>query len=122
MKRSADRRSPVAGNAGQGMKWIRHTTRRRIYWRDGMCCVYCGSGYNLSLDHVVPRAKGGSNRPSNLLTACLACNERRGETPLLIFAFTHPEPVALAILDRWLWMPALPPIARKPRLRRARAA
>jgi hypothetical protein len=68
----------------------RPTTRARIYARDGHKCVWCGAGKGagLSLDHVVPRAEGGSDRFWNLVTACLTCNARRRHTPAHEFART----------------------------------
>lgn len=58
---------------------ISAATRYAIYHRDGFRCVYCKMlsnlrGDELSLDHVVPRYKGGSGRPDNLVTACRRCN------------------------------------------------
>jgi 5-methylcytosine-specific restriction endonuclease McrA len=82
------RRGANAGNAGRGMHWIRDKKRRRIYWRDGFRCVWCQrSDAVLCLDHVLPRAKGGSNDAGNLVTSCLACNEARGDTVAVTFAF-----------------------------------
>jgi len=69
--------------AGQGSKWIRRSTRSRIYSRDAYCCQYCGchvtpgAGGNATLDHIVPVELGGSNDPSNLVTACLSCNSTK---------------------------------------------
>lgn len=71
---------------GQGSKWIRQTTRLAIYLRDGMSCAYCGhaveEGERLSLDHLVPCVRGGSNAPRNLVTCCSHCNSARGSRPL----------------------------------------
>jgi hypothetical protein len=39
-----------------------------------------------SIDHVVPRSRGGSNRPSNLITCCMQCNMARGERSVPAFA------------------------------------
>jgi hypothetical protein len=60
--------------------WDRRTwleTSRRIFRRDKWTCVYCSSGDDLTVDHVVPRSRGGSNDDSNLATACRACNSRK---------------------------------------------
>lgn len=66
-----------------GSKWIWPATRKRIYARDGWACVHCGSmPVQLTLDHIRPRALGGSNRPTNLVTSCLSCNSSRGVTML----------------------------------------
>lgn len=49
-------------------------TRNNIFKRDGGKCVYCGSGRNLTLDHVMPRSRGGGDTWTNLVTACSKCN------------------------------------------------
>jgi 5-methylcytosine-specific restriction endonuclease McrA len=48
--------------------------RNRIYRRDNGECVYCGSTKQLTLDHVIPKSKGGKNTWSNLVTCCHKCN------------------------------------------------
>jgi len=53
-------------------------TRHNIFKRDGNQCVYCGSKERLTLDHVVPKAKGGTTNWFNLVTACYKCNSRKG--------------------------------------------
>lgn len=72
--------------AGNGSKWIRPEKRQRIYDRDGRCCVWCGSASRLSLDHCRPYGRGGSNRPRNLITACLSCNSARCDRSMAAFA------------------------------------
>ena len=57
--------------------------RARIYERDGFACVYCGADGDLTLDHIIPRSRGGSDDDDNLATACRRCNCRKGaRTPL----------------------------------------
>lgn len=41
-------------------------------------CAYCGSEENLTLDHITPRSKGGSERVTNILCACKECNRSKG--------------------------------------------
>lgn len=41
---------------------------------DGYRCHYCGTGEALTIDHIVPRSKGGQDCLSNYLTACHSCN------------------------------------------------
>lgn len=48
--------------------------REAIYARDGHACTYCGSRFDLTLDHAVPESRGGSHDESNLVTACRQCN------------------------------------------------
>lgn len=65
---------------GRSSSFIRRSTRFAIYARDNFDCVYCRQvfpPYGLTLDHVVPRSKGGMNDPSNLVTACRSCNSKR---------------------------------------------
>ncbi len=50
--------------------------RTRIFRRDNEECVYCGSTKQLTLDHVIPRSRGGSNSWDNLVTCCHNCNVR----------------------------------------------
>lgn len=57
-------------------------TRQNVFKRDGFTCQYCGSLKNLTLDHLIPRAKGGKSTWKNLTTACLRCNTLKGnQTP-----------------------------------------
>ena len=56
--------------------------RTRIYKRDGYECVYCGSKKSLTLDHVIPKSRGGENTWENLVTSCFKCNLKKGsKTP-----------------------------------------
>lgn len=72
-------------NRANGSNWLWRPTRYAIYLRDGLRCVYCqrpASVVVLSVDHVVPWCAGGTNAITNLVTACLGCNSRRGARPL----------------------------------------
>jgi len=56
-------------------------TRRTVMARDQYSCQYCGTqpGKNhLTVDHVVPRSKGGLSVWENVVTACASCNQRKG--------------------------------------------
>ena len=54
-------------------------TRRNLFHRDGHRCQYCGAtAEQLSVDHVVPRSRGGLDTWENVTTACLPCNVRKG--------------------------------------------
>lgn len=56
--------------------------RKRIYKRDDNQCVYCGSKKHLTIDHVLPKSRGGDNTWKNLVTCCLSCNLKKGnKTP-----------------------------------------
>ncbi|MDA8203162.1 MAG: HNH endonuclease [Chloroflexi bacterium] len=54
-------------------------SRREILARDGHTCQYCGHhGSDLTVDHVIPRHRGGQHTWENLVTACRPCNHRKG--------------------------------------------
>jgi len=54
-------------------------SKREVFRRDGHTCQYCGSnGRHLTLDHVIPRHRGGDHHWTNLVTACSACNLKKG--------------------------------------------
>jgi 5-methylcytosine-specific restriction endonuclease McrA len=53
--------------------------------RDGPACVWCGRELwrrDLTLEHVVPRSRGGHMVSENALVACRSCNRRRGSKPV----------------------------------------
>ncbi|HEX7997659.1 MAG TPA: HNH endonuclease [Pyrinomonadaceae bacterium] len=56
--------------------------RIRIMARDKMRCQYCGTKgtqFELTLDHIIPRSRGGHSDPENLCAACKLCNQRKGD-------------------------------------------
>ena len=76
-------------NADMRVQWCGyhcspHTHGRRfiIFKRDEFTCIYCGAsdpgGKRLHLDHVYPHSEGGSDKASNLVTACGRCNISKG--------------------------------------------
>jgi len=61
----------------QGLRF----NRRNVFARDGNQCQFCGRHFptsELSLDHVVPRSRGGMTSWENIVCACVACNVRKG--------------------------------------------
>lgn len=57
------------------------TIRRLILKRDNYKCGYCG-GYGNTLDHIIPKSKGGITSFNNCICACLSCNREKGSMPL----------------------------------------
>ena len=53
-------------------------TRRAVFGRDGHQCQYCGSPAE-SIDHVLPRSKGGDHTWENVVACCRPCNIRKGD-------------------------------------------
>jgi 5-methylcytosine-specific restriction endonuclease McrA len=57
----------------------RKISRRALFARDGWRCVYCGtSSGRLTLDHVVPKSRGGESVWENVVTSCAPCNLKKG--------------------------------------------
>lgn len=56
----------------------RKITRRAVFARDDWTCQYCGSRAQLTVDHVVPRSKGGLSTWDNIVASCAPCNRRKG--------------------------------------------
>ena len=55
-------------------------TRRNILKRDGYRCQYCGkTGVPLTVDHVIPKSRGGEDSWENLVCACIKCNNKKGD-------------------------------------------
>ncbi|MDW7997654.1 MAG: HNH endonuclease [Bacteroidota bacterium] len=75
-------------------------TRRNIMRRDSFQCQYCGTmDVLLTIDHIIPRSRGGTDSWENLVCACIRCNNLKGDrTPeeagmqLLRFP-RHPHPI-----------------------------
>lgn len=56
-------------------------TRFNVFLRDSFSCQYCGERHNthdLTFDHVIPKMRGGRTTWNNVVTACSACNLRKG--------------------------------------------
>lgn len=61
----------------------RRLSRREVFQRDNYTCQYCGrQTKDLTVDHVIPRHRGGPNTWENVVTACIPCNHKKaGRTP-----------------------------------------
>lgn len=92
----------------------RRISRRALFARDGWRCQYCGSTGRLTLDHVVPRSRGGDSVWENVVASCAPCNHRKGDR-LPEEAQMHPQVrprapapslfitlAATHVPDRWL--------------------
>jgi 5-methylcytosine-specific restriction endonuclease McrA len=81
----------------------RKISRRALFARDNWRCVYCGTaGGRLTLDHVVPRSRGGDSVWENVVTSCAPCNLRKGnhlleEVPMVLHAMPRPPAPVLFI-------------------------
>ena len=66
-------------------------SRRAVFTRDGQTCVYCG-GSATSIDHVVPRSRGGTHTWDNVVAACRRCNHIKADRSLAELGWTLPAP------------------------------
>lgn len=60
-------------------------TRKNILIRDNYQCQYCGVTCHpstITIDHVIPKCRGGRTQWNNVVAACAACNRRKGDRPL----------------------------------------
>jgi len=77
-------------------------SRKNVFIRDRHRCQYCGSTENLSVDHVLPRARGGKTNFENCVTCCVKCNVIKGdrfieEIPMKLVKRPH-EPTIMEFL------------------------
>jgi 5-methylcytosine-specific restriction endonuclease McrA len=57
----------------------RRITRKAVLARDGWTCQYCGSSKpSLTVDHVIPRSRGGESIWENIVASCAPCNRKKG--------------------------------------------
>ena len=66
-------------------------SRRAVFTRDGQTCVYCGSSAT-SIDHVVPRSRGGTHTWDNVVAACRRCNHTKADRSLAELGWALPQP------------------------------
>jgi len=79
-----DPNSPILGIGAQihdadGRGPVPFATVRAVFDRDGQRCAWCGGTERLHVDHIVPRAKGGSNEAGNLQVLCRDCNLKKSD-------------------------------------------
>ena len=54
-------------------------SRKNVLKRDHHTCQYCGSRNRLTIDHILPKSRGGRDTWENLVAACVSCNNRKGD-------------------------------------------
>lgn len=65
-------------------------------------CYYCGSTSNLSVDHLIPRIKGGSDESDNLIWACRSCNSSKRDKDMLKWMMDKKSFPSILLLRRYL--------------------
>ncbi len=82
----------ISGVEYQQGTLVGYETREYLLDKWGRTCAYCSKkGIPLQIEHIVPRAKGGTDRISNLTLACDACNQRKGTQDLQVFLAKKPD-------------------------------
>ena len=82
----------IAGAEYQQGTLAGHEVRECLLEKWGRACAYCGATDTpLQVDHVRPKARGGSDRVSNLALACPSCNQAKGAQPVEAFLARRPE-------------------------------
>jgi 5-methylcytosine-specific restriction endonuclease McrA len=78
----------ISGVEYQQGELLGYEVRAYLLEKWGRACAYCGTrNVPLQVEHIVPRARGGSDRVSNLTLACAPCNERKGSQTAAEFGF-----------------------------------
>jgi 5-methylcytosine-specific restriction endonuclease McrA len=76
-------------------------SRQAVLVRDGHRCGYCGRQAS-TIDHVIPRSRGGSHTYDNVVAACLRCNNKKSNRLLAEMGWSlRHRPVAPAATWRW---------------------
>ena len=75
---------------------VSRATRREVYKRDELTCQFCQRQFSpeqLTIDHLVPLARGGLDEITNYVTCCQACNQKKASLPLEDFAVSLDIPL-----------------------------
>jgi len=75
-------------------------TRRAVFARDGGRCVYCGAAAT-SLDHVVPKSRGGPHSWDNVVSACGRCNHVKADRHIAELGWRLRHPPAAPSGAQW---------------------
>jgi hypothetical protein len=82
----------ISGTEYQQGTLAGYEVRQYLLDKWNRACSYCGvKGIPLQIEHIHPRAKGGSNRVSNLCLACASCNQAKGTQDIAVFLAEKPE-------------------------------
>lgn len=88
LKYLRDRYWKEDGKHKKSMKFRYLKLRWQILERDNFTCQYCGRNVRddhvkLQIEHIIPKSKGGTSAPNNLLTSCVECNLGKGDCILI---------------------------------------
>lgn len=69
------------------MKWADADQDAKKMMLGERACVYCGCESDLSMDHIIPKVRGGPDIPANIIPACKSCNSSKGDKDLFQWYF-----------------------------------
>ncbi len=97
----------IRGKLFKGLK--EQTMRISSLYRDErlkmtvpQACYYCGSYKNLSVDHLIPKIKGGADDSDNLIWACRPCNSSKRDKDMLSWMFNKKMFPSILLLRRFI--------------------
>jgi len=87
--------------------FFKNCNRKNVIWRDKNTCQYCNKKYSfseLTLDHVLPKSKGGHKTWENIVACCRPCNSKKGnkllsQTKLKLLKKPQPPKVKFTDLE-----------------------
>lgn len=76
-------------------------SKRNVLIRDGFTCAYCGaSAHKMTMDHIVPKSRGGPSSFENCVACCRSCNTLKGSrTPNEAHMYLHRRPIQPTISE-----------------------
>lgn len=79
----------MSQHSSRGADWERR--RQRILKRDQYLCQHCRVAQATTVDHIIPKASGGTDDDANLLASCAPCNQRKGAKTLTRQTWVNPR-------------------------------
>jgi len=96
----------IQGKGYQQGTLHQYEVREYVLEKWGRKCAYCGAkDFPLEVEHIKPRSRGGSNRPSNLTLSCIPCNQAKGNQDVQNFLSERPS------LLKHIWQQTKQPLA-----------
>lgn len=99
-----DRAAYIASRLPAGRKLITDFTWekwRRMLEAFNWACAYCASSFEIGQDHVISIPRGGTDRMSNIVPACLECNQSKGQLTLSVWLASRGASFARQAMDRY---------------------
>lgn len=79
----------MSAHSSRGSAW--EAIRQQVLERDGFMCRICEQAQATTVDHIIPKVKGGTDDPANLLAACRPCNGKKGAKTISRTNYRNPR-------------------------------